>query len=338
MCDGGGAPLLGSCRGTRRRCSPRFGRPRRCSSSTRTPTPAASAPRSRRRSPRRPSSDLDAPPRRITAPDTPVPFSPALEARSSPRWHDVVAGPARASRLLMATGTAVDVVMPQMGVSVSEGTITKWLKNVGDTIARDESLLEISTDKVDTEVPSPGAGVIRRSSSRRARRSRSGRCSRGSAAEAVAASEPEPRAGPPAVEGPSRTGHAPGARTGRGPAAAAHRGAPPTPAGNGHAGPAARSSRRSSPESPPSTGSTRGTVPGTGRDGRVTKKDILAFVELGRTEQRARRARRREPARAAGPAGAAALRRLQAPASAAPPRRRQRPGSAGGRRSSRRAR
>ena len=60
----------------------------------------------------------------------------------------------------MATGTAVDVVMPQMGVSVSEGTITKWLKNVGDTVEADEPLLEISTDKVDTEVPSPGSGVV----------------------------------------------------------------------------------------------------------------------------------------------------------------------------------
>ena len=60
----------------------------------------------------------------------------------------------------MATGTAVDVVMPQMGVSVSEGTITKWLKQVGDTIEADETLLEISTDKVDTEVPSPASGVV----------------------------------------------------------------------------------------------------------------------------------------------------------------------------------
>src|SRR5215218_9130081 len=60
----------------------------------------------------------------------------------------------------MATETQIDVVMPQMGVSVSEGTITKWLKAEGEPIARDESLLEISTDKVDTEVPSPGEGVL----------------------------------------------------------------------------------------------------------------------------------------------------------------------------------
>src|SRR5207244_13516658 len=50
--------------------------------------------------------------------------------------------------------------MPQMGVSVSEGTVTKWLKQQGDHVAFDEPLLEISTDKVDTEVPSPGEGVV----------------------------------------------------------------------------------------------------------------------------------------------------------------------------------
>src|SRR2546429_1840877 len=60
----------------------------------------------------------------------------------------------------MATEPAVDVVMPQMGVSVSEGTITKWLKGQGDQVEADEPLLEISTDKVDTEVPSPGSGVL----------------------------------------------------------------------------------------------------------------------------------------------------------------------------------
>src|SRR3954454_20570938 len=61
---------------------------------------------------------------------------------------------------MATTGTAVDIVMPQMGVSVSEGTITKWLKSEGDPVEPDESLLEISTDKVDTEVPSPAGGVL----------------------------------------------------------------------------------------------------------------------------------------------------------------------------------
>lgn len=54
----------------------------------------------------------------------------------------------------------VDIIMPKMGESIMEGTILKWLKNVGDKIERDENLLEISTDKVDTEVPSPEAGVL----------------------------------------------------------------------------------------------------------------------------------------------------------------------------------
>ena len=60
----------------------------------------------------------------------------------------------------MSTGTQTEVVMPQMGVSVSEGTVTKWLRQVGEPIQRDEPLLEISTDKVDTEVPSPAEGVV----------------------------------------------------------------------------------------------------------------------------------------------------------------------------------
>ncbi len=55
---------------------------------------------------------------------------------------------------------AVTVTMPQLGESVSEGTITRWLKNVGDTVSADEPLLEVSTDKVDTEIPSPASGVL----------------------------------------------------------------------------------------------------------------------------------------------------------------------------------
>src|SRR5437588_1438303 len=53
-----------------------------------------------------------------------------------------------------------DVVMPQMGESIVEGTLTKWLKKPGERVERDEPLFEISTDKVDTEIPSPAAGTI----------------------------------------------------------------------------------------------------------------------------------------------------------------------------------
>ncbi|WP_423892301.1 biotin/lipoyl-containing protein, partial [Corynebacterium argentoratense] len=55
---------------------------------------------------------------------------------------------------------AFSVEMPELGESVTEGTITRWLKKVGDTVAADEPLLEVSTDKVDTEIPSPAAGVL----------------------------------------------------------------------------------------------------------------------------------------------------------------------------------
>ena len=55
---------------------------------------------------------------------------------------------------------AKQVVMPQMGESVAEGTIVRWLKKVGDAVERDEPLFEISTDKVDAEIPSPAAGVL----------------------------------------------------------------------------------------------------------------------------------------------------------------------------------
>src|SRR5262250_2365930 len=55
---------------------------------------------------------------------------------------------------------SVDVIMPQMGESIAEGTITKWLKKVGDPVKRDEPIFEISTDKVDAEIPSPSAGTL----------------------------------------------------------------------------------------------------------------------------------------------------------------------------------
>ena len=56
---------------------------------------------------------------------------------------------------------SIDVVMPQMGESIFEGTITKWLKKAGDKVERDEPLFEISTDKVDAEIPAPSAGVLK---------------------------------------------------------------------------------------------------------------------------------------------------------------------------------
>src|SRR5215472_3496436 len=56
---------------------------------------------------------------------------------------------------------SVDVIMPQMGESIFEGTITRWLKKPGDHVERDEPLFEISTDKVDAEIPAPSAGTLK---------------------------------------------------------------------------------------------------------------------------------------------------------------------------------
>src|SRR5438067_2106240 len=60
----------------------------------------------------------------------------------------------------MATGTTVQITMPEMGESVTEGTILEWLKQVGDPVEADEGVVEVSTDKVDAEVPAPASGVL----------------------------------------------------------------------------------------------------------------------------------------------------------------------------------
>src|SRR5215475_4770856 len=103
----------------------------------------------------------------------------------------------------MSTETAVDVVMPQLGVSVSEGTITRWLKQEGEQIEADEPLLEISTDKVDTAVPSPASGTLTQILVQEGETvdvgTKLGQIGGTAAAEAPAA-EPEPTAEPATAE------------------------------------------------------------------------------------------------------------------------------------------
>src|SRR3712207_5119217 len=62
----------------------------------------------------------------------------------------------------MATGTTIEVTLPAMGESVTEGTVLEWHKQEGDTVEADETIVEISTDKVDAEVPAPAAGVVQK--------------------------------------------------------------------------------------------------------------------------------------------------------------------------------
>jgi pyruvate dehydrogenase E2 component (dihydrolipoamide acetyltransferase) len=209
----------------------------------------------------------------------------------------------------MATETAVDVVMPQMGVSVSEGTVTRWLKQEGDQVEADEPLLEISTDKVDTEVPSPASGTVTQILVQEGETvdvgTKLGQIGGSAAGSAPApAAEPEAEAPTPAAEEAAEA-PAPAAPE----PAAAPAPAAPAAAGNGKAFVSPVVARIASEH-----GVDPAQVPGTGSGGRVTKKDILAFVESGGAQQDAPAP---EPAQAAAPPAAAPP--TEAPAPAAPP-------------------
>ncbi|MFL5942869.1 MAG: 2-oxoglutarate dehydrogenase, E2 component, dihydrolipoamide succinyltransferase [Gaiellaceae bacterium] len=213
----------------------------------------------------------------------------------------------------MATETAVDVVMPQMGVSVSEGTITRWLKQEGETIEADEPLLEISTDKVDTEVPSPASGTLTQILVQEGETvdvgTKLGQIG-GGAAEAPPAQEPAPEPAPePATADAAAEADAASPAETPAPTAPEPSAAPPAtpaPTGNGKAFVSPVVARIASEH-----GVDPSRVPGTGSGGRVTKKDILAFVESGGAQEAA------QPAAAPAPAPAPA--EPEAPAPQAPP-------------------
>lgn len=187
----------------------------------------------------------------------------------------------------MSTGTQTEVVMPQMGVSVTEGTITKWLRQVGDPIGRDEPLLEISTDKVDTEVPSPAEGVVAQILVAEGETVEVGTVLAVIAPAGAAVAPPEPAPEPPA---PAPVVEAPPAMVAAEPPIDA-----PVPAPQA----AAPISTPAPPAAPSVSGNGRtfvspvvariaaehgvdpSVVPGTGTGGRVTKKDILSFLESG---------------------------------------------------------
>ncbi len=175
----------------------------------------------------------------------------------------------------MATETAVDVVMPQMGVSVSEGTITKWLKNEGDQVEADEPLLEISTDKVDTEVPSPASGVVTQILVQEGETVEVGTklAQIGGAAGAPAPQAEEAPAAPePATQEAAQEADAASPAETVQPVAAAQPQAAET---NGKFVSPVVARIASEHNVDPNA------VPGTGRGGRVTKQDILKFIESG---------------------------------------------------------
>jgi pyruvate dehydrogenase E2 component (dihydrolipoamide acetyltransferase) len=214
------------------------------------------------------------------APAASTPAAPAPQAEAAP-------APAAAEP---AAGPATDVVMPQMGESIFEGTITKWLKQVGDSVQRDEPLFEISTDKVDAEIPSPAAGTLTEI-----------KAAAGSTVQinsvvaviggAAGAAKTAPAAAPKA---PDLAAPVPATA----PAAAAEE---PVSASAEHA--------RSSPlvrKIAKENNLDLSQVPGSGSGGRITKEDVLGYLE--------------KPAKAApaAPAPVAAAPAAPAPAATAP--------------------
>jgi pyruvate dehydrogenase E2 component (dihydrolipoyllysine-residue acetyltransferase) len=210
----------------------------------------------------------------------------------------------------MAVAGATEVVMPQMGVSVSEGTITKWLKQVGETIQADESLLEISTDKVDTEVPSPASGVVAEILVQEGETVEVGTKLAVIAPEGAEVSPsggdgdggvPEPATAQASAEA-NASSDAPAPSPTADLVEEATPAAAPTAPTTAPAGDGGGNGKFVSPvvaRIASEHGVDPAQVPGTGRGGRVTKKDILQFIEQGGQAQAA-------PAAAPAPAQAPA--------------------------------
>ncbi|HWB32176.1 MAG TPA: 2-oxo acid dehydrogenase subunit E2 [Acidobacteriaceae bacterium] len=205
---------------------------------------------------------------------TPADDSVTPAAIDSPATDDEGSAPASAG------GAGTDVLMPQMGESITEGTITKWLKQVGDKVERDEPLFEISTDKVDAEIPSPVAGTLS--------------AIRAEAGSTVAINTVVAVIGGGA--GKAAPAKAPAAAA---PAASAP--AAPAPAAAASTGEHVRSSplvRKIAKDNNVDLGQ----LAGTGSGGRITKQDIMGHLEGGAPAK---------PAAASAPAA-------KAPAAAAP--------------------
>src|SRR5438477_2056624 len=187
----------------------------------------------------------------------------------------------------------VDVLMPQMGESIAEGTLSKWLKKLGDEVKRDEPLFEISTDKVDAEIPAPSAGVLAEI------KVQEGQTvpvqtlvavietDKGAAATAAPATAASPAAPPAAAA--QRAPAAPGGTAVSPPSTSPVLPRPPpsspvVPKGDGAETADERLRRKSTPLVRKIAAEHQvdiSTIPGTGFAGRVTKQDILGVIERG---------------------------------------------------------
>lgn len=215
-----------------------------------------------------------------------------------------------------------EVKMPQMGESIAEGTIVKWLKQVGDSVKRDEPLFEISTDKVDAEIPAPSSGVlseIKVAEGQTVAVNTVVAVINGGDAKPAAAppkeetkpEEPKAAAAPPsAAEAPPAAAQPPTAK-------------PVAPAGQAHAAESSTASKedlrrtRSSPlvrKIAEEHDVDVSRIEGTGISGRVTKQDILSFIENRGTEKAAAPATASAPAAPSTPSRAPQALRVPAAA------------------------
>jgi pyruvate dehydrogenase E2 component (dihydrolipoamide acetyltransferase) len=207
----------------------------------------------------------------------------------------------------------IDVIMPQMGESIAEGTLSRWIKKVGEAVKRDEPIFEISTDKVDAEIPSPAAGVlaeilvaegqtvaVQTVVAKIETEAGAATAATSSAPASPAPGPAAPAASPARPSGPSAPAAAPAAASPPRPPAAPSAPAPSAPArvaaeaGAGRAGDAVagngmetaedRLRRKSTPlvrKMAAEHNLDLSAIPGTGLAGRVTKNDILSYLEAG---------------------------------------------------------
>ncbi len=207
----------------------------------------------------------------------------------------------------------IDVIMPQMGESIAEGTLSRWIKKVGDPVKRDEPIFEISTDKVDAEIPAPSAGVLAEILVTEGQTvAVQTVVARIETEAAVGAPQPAPVAAAPAVTAPAVPAPATPAPASAASAAAPSREKTPTPASAAPAPlpSAPRAATRPAPEAERSASAGNGVpetaeerlrrrstplvrkmaaehnldlsaIPGSGIAGRVTKNDVLSYLEAG---------------------------------------------------------
>lgn len=198
-----------------------------------------------------------------------------------------------------------DIIMPQMGESIVEGTITKWLKKPGDKVQRDEPLFEISTDKVDAEIPAPASGVLQDIKVTEGTTVGVNTIVGTIAADGEAAAAPAKAPAPPAEKpSPAKVEDKRASAPAPAPVPSA---APPTPAANEE-----EEEARSSPlvrKIAREHGISLSHVSGTGLGGRITKQDIMSFIESQGSSQ---------PAPSAPPASAQSAAAAPAPRPAAP--------------------